>query len=175
MVMMTDALTGKVAFDDVYITGLVRDKDGQKMSKSKGNILDPLDIIDGISADALVGKRTTGRMKPTDAPKIEKATRKECPDGIAAHGADPLRFTMAPLAGPGRDIEFGLGRGEGSEDSAHKLWSPTGVVVMKTEGYSIPRPEGEGARRADGGRATQPKTAAEKWILSRLAKTAAEA
>ncbi|MCW5581405.1 MAG: class I tRNA ligase family protein, partial [Luteimonas sp.] len=175
MVMMTDALTGKVAFDDVYITGLVRDKDGQKMSKSKGNIIDPLDLIDGITADALVAKRTTGLMKPKDAPKIEKATRKEFPDGIAAHGADPLRFTMAALAGPGRDIKFDLGRAEGYKNFCNKLWNATRFVLMNTEGASLPPLAGEGVRGADGGNAVQPRTDAEKWILSRLARTAAEA
>ncbi|TYT25644.1 valine--tRNA ligase [Luteimonas viscosa] len=175
MVMMTDALTGKVAFDDVYITGLVRDKDGQKMSKSKGNILDPLDLIDGITADALVVKRTSGLMQPKMAEKIEKATRKEFPDGIIAHGADPLRFTMAALAGPGRDIKFDLGRAEGYKNFCNKLWNATRFVLMNTEGFSLPRHAGEGARSADGVNAPSPATDAERWILARLARTSAEA
>ncbi|WP_296253453.1 valine--tRNA ligase [uncultured Stenotrophomonas sp.] len=172
MIMATDSFTGQIPFKDVYITGLIRDGQGQKMSKSKGNVLDPLDIIDGISIDDLVAKRTHGLMQPKMAEKIEKATRKEFPDGIIAHGADALRFTIAALATHGRDIKFDMNRAEGYKNFCNKLWNASRFTLMNTEGFVLPSPTGRGA----GGEGTPAaNTDAEKWILARLAKVSAEA
>ncbi len=159
MIMMGLHFKGEVPFREVYVHGLIRDHEGQKMSKSKGNVIDPLDIVDGIGLEELVGKRKSGLMQPQLAPAIERSTRKQYPGGIPPHGTDALRFTFASLATLSRDLRFDLGRVDGYRNFCNKIWNAARFVLMSTE-----------SPLADG---PVEYSAYDRWIRSRLHATIA--
>lgn len=163
MIMFGLKFTGKIPFKDIYITGLIRDHEGQKMSKSKGNILDPIDLIDGIDLDSLLQKRTTGLMQPQMAAKIEKATRQQFPEGIPSYGTDALRLTFFSLTGPGRELRFEFNRLESCRNFCNKLWNAARFVLMNVEGKDCGQHDGK-----------LEFSLADKWIWAKLQETIAE-